>query len=386
MFQEEYTSLESAFYDAIDIYDLISENWHCDGDHKILLTGNDSTTKNVNTAFNELLMRHASSGDRIFIYLSGHIEPDVRGITGSFVTTDFSKKSHNYGLNLRSLRYLVEDSLASYVIVIIDGCYSGVVAQGDETLTPQGFYFTKGIMDSELSTKLFITAASSGELAFEHEDKRNSDVTELVLSIMSRSLELKENLSTSLFYEILAREASQAKISRPIKSGVEVGYSQLIFAKDDAFQRINIRKDFDSPFVHIPKWLKEVLNTSQTSCEDDKCLFIKNNSFPDGSILKIGEKIIKSWRVRNAGKVPWENRFLKLVNESRGAGCILSSKLIPIPTVKPGEDVDLNVELIMPPYPGSVYSEFKMVDAAGNICIPHTRGLYIQFDVIDTDE
>jgi len=384
---KNYTHLKAARYDAIDIYNLISWNWECDTEHRVLLTGSEATTQNANIAINELLTRHATSEDYILIFLSGHIEPNIRKITGSFITSDFSKELNNLGINLRSLRYAVEESLAKYVLVIIDGCHSGLVAQGKKTTTSHWFYFTTGEMDSEINTKLFITAVSSGEFAFEREDQRNSEFTELAISIIRQSLRDEKSLSISLFYDELAKRAIELNIASPVRSGIEIGYSELILAKDKKSLKLYSEVDSKEVYVHIPKWLQQVIDIEKKDYnpDDDLCIFICDNNFPDGSILMIGEKITKSWRIKNAGKISWKNRFLKMVGESRGAGRIHGNKLTPISTVEPREEIDINFELRMPPYPGSVYAEFKMVDASGNILFPNRKGLYVHFDVVQSN-
>lgn len=382
---QNHTHLKAAKYDAIDVYKLISWNWNCDREHRILLTGDKATTENTNIAINEVLIRHAKSEDYILIFLSGHIEPDVRKITGSFITSDFSKELHNIGVNLRSLRYIVEESPAKYILVLIDGCYSGLVAQGDKNRTSHWLYFTTGEMDSEISTKLFITAVSSGEFAFAREGQRNSDFTKLVISIINQSLKAEENLTTSLFYDKLSKKADEQNIAAPVKSGVETGSSKLIFGRTKNSFYSDAKINSSSVIDHIPKWLQQIIDTQEEeyNYDDDLCIFIRDNNFPDGSTFTIGEKIIKSWRVKNTGNILWKNRFLKMVGASRGTGRIHSNKLTPIPIVKPGEEIDIKVELIMPVYPGSVYAEFKMVDANGKIFFPNRKGIYVHFDVID---
>lgn len=373
-----FPPLKSACYDAIDIFNLISNNWKCKSDNKILLTGEFASTKNIDTALNEVLIRRSKESDRIFLYFSGHIDPDVRSITGSFISFDYCKKDNNLGINLRTLRYIVEDSISKYIIIVIDGCHSGIVAQGSKTKTPHWFYFTTGEMDSVISTKLFITAVNSGNYAYERFEKRNSDFTEAFISVAQSTLKKQRNITTGFFYEKLVEKIKQIGISPPVRSGVEIGSPIFLFSKIQ-----NNTFDFDHKYC-IPIWLKEIFYfEKQTSIVDDTCLFITDNNLPDGTILSIGQKVIKSWRVKNTGNVIWKNRFLKMIGESRGAGRIHSPALIPIKNTYPGEEIDIEVELRMPPYPSSVYAEFKMVDASGNYIFPNRKGLYIHFDVVE---
>lgn len=346
----------------------------------MLLTGDQATTENVKIVLNEILTYKVQENDKILIYFSGHIDPDIRQITDSFITKDYCKEKNNHGVNLRSLRYQVEDSIAKYVLVLIDGCYSGVIAQGNTTITPHWFYFTTGEMDSSISTKLFITAVSSGKLAYQHKSKRNSDFTEIALSVIQEALKDKYELSTGLFFERISKIAEEMNITSPVKSGVEVGRSGLIFVTSKIPMPLEIKEK-----NYFPSWFHKVLTSQREEGKNinDRCIFIRDNNFPDGSILKIGQTIAKSWRIRNAGKVLWENRFFKMIGESRGVGRIHGKRLIPIPNVHPGQEINVEIELRMPPNPGAVYAEFKMVDAFGDYLFPENRGLYVSFDVID---
>ncbi|WP_339137555.1 MAG: NBR1-Ig-like domain-containing protein [Candidatus Electrothrix sp. GW3-4] len=376
----DHESLKCPHFDAGDVFSIISKNWKCDSQNKILLTGNQATTKNINIILNEVLMRMADENDRIFIYLSGHVNTNVRSVTGSFVSYDYCKEKRNFGLNLRSLRYIVEDSRAKYIIVVIDGCSSGVIAQGNKNNTPHWFYFTTGEMDSEASTKLFITAVSSGKHAYEHEDKRNSEFTRILVDTISPFIKRKESLSTTLFYEFLVKKSKKYNMY-PVKSGVEIGYTNFI---ESNHQDNVILSDDNKPY--IPKWIEGLFDNcknNSTVNNKDKSVFVRDNNFADGSRLTIGQIIKKSWRIRNAGNVSWKSRFLKMIGQSRGTGRIHCNNIIPIPDAEPNQEIDIEIELRMPPYPCSVYAEFKMTDSSGNILFPNQRGLYVTFDVID---
>jgi hypothetical protein len=375
-----FSPLNSARYDALDICNLFSMNWECKTENIVLMTGMQATTKNLKTTFSEILVRRVKENDRVLIYFSGHIDPDIRRITGSFVTNDYSKDTNNFGFNLRSLRSLVEDSKAAYIIVIIDGCYSGVVAQGNRSVTRHFFYFTAGEMDSMVSTKLFITAVSSGGIALQRRTHRNSDFTEIIISVLQEALVENDPLSTGLFFERIAKRAQKINIASPVRSGVEIGSSPIIFPRQAGSNLMAPRLHE----YHIPFWLKEVFEFQSEKLQgnSDKCVFVRDNNLPDGSALKIGQTVVKSWRIRNAGQVFWENRFLKMIGEASGVGRILANRLIPLPDVKPGQEVNVEVELRMPPYVGSVYAEFKMTDSAGDYLFPEQKGLYVNFDVV----
>jgi len=382
-FSQSHEHLSCSHFDAIDVFNVLKGNWDCKSDKSILLIDKDATTGNVNIALNEILLRLADENDRIFIYLSGHIDTNVRSITGSFITCDYCKEKHNFGLNLRSLRYIVEDSRAKYIVVIIDGCSSGIIAQGHKVNTPHWFYFTTGEMDSQISTKLFVTAVSSGRDAYEHKKKRNSEFTGIFLDTISPFINHNKSLSTSLFYELLAKKAREQGIE-PVKSGIEIGHSTFINS-DGNYQSLTP----ENTNSYLPDWIVNILKDCRNSnslLENDKSSFVKDNNYPDGSRLKIGQVIKKSWRIRNTGSIIWKNRFIKMIGESRGAGRIHCDKITPIPNTEPNQEIDIEIELRMPPHPCSVYAEFKIIDSSGNILFPNQRGLYVTFDIIEESE
>lgn len=380
-----FPQLLAADFDASDIHSILTRNWRTNFDESVLITSEFATTKNVNTALNEILVRRSQEGDSVFVYLSGHVDPDVRGITGSFVTLDYEKAGKNFGLNLRSLRYLVEDSRARYVVVVIDACHAGVVAQAERTQVPHWLYFTTGEMEKVSTTRLFLTAVTSGQKAFACPGQRNSDFTQIIIEILTNAIENRKTLSTSSFVDQLFLKTRDFQNSTPVLSGIMAGYSELL--RNESPQRI----DFDTDEIQgngkidpvIPGWLNEAVASVNEPDPDDRCDFVADVNYPDGATLSIGQEIVKCWRIRNAGCIPWRNRFLMMVASSRGAGRIHGSKMIPLISADPGDELDVIVSLRMPPYPASVYAEFKMTDAAGNILFPNKKGLYISVNVVD---
>jgi hypothetical protein len=376
-----HAPLPAARYDAFDIAFHVAENWQSDPDHTVVLTGRSATTRKISAALHEILVRRAEEQDRIFVYLSGHIDPNVRQITGSLVTSDFSKDLRNYGVNLRTLRYIVEDSPAAYVLVLIDACYSGVIAQADRHIAPHGFYFSSGIVDAELSTKLFITAVSSGRFAYAHAGMRNSDFTGVVLDVLRGTRNRTEHLSTGEFYEAIANLAVARGLSPPIRSGTEVGSTEFMLPSVGC-----------GPVSHphsfvTPVWLRDVLKAEpRRRATADACTFVRDVNYPDGTILPIGARIRKRWRIRNTGRVAWRNRFILRIGEPRATSRIHSEVLTPVPFTRPDEEVEIEIEMTMPTVAAAVHAVFKMVDATGRVMFPSSRGLSVSFEVTDREE
>jgi transcriptional regulator with XRE-family HTH domain len=48
----------------------------------------------------------------------------------------------------------------------------------------------------------------------------------------------------------------------------------------------------------------------------DRSEFIADLTIPDGMVVRPGAKFVKSWRIRNAGLVPWRARLLERIGQA----------------------------------------------------------------------
>lgn len=83
---------------------------------------------------------------------------------------------------------------------------------------------------------------------------------------------------------------------------------------------------------------------------------------PDGTIYAPGVFFKKIWQVRNSGNTTWGNgyRLAFFADNPMGAGAA-----VPIPTVKPGESVQVAVDLVAPLQEGSYQTTWKLQNANG---------------------
>jgi hypothetical protein len=91
--------------------------------------------------------------------------------------------------------------------------------------------------------------------------------------------------------------------------------------------------------------------------------FIEDVTIPDGTKVNPGAGFTKTWRLENYGACTWTTGY-KLVFVK---GDQMSAPAeIPIPTVvKPGERIDLSVNMIAPINPGEYESYWKLQDPSG---------------------
>ena len=95
----------------------------------------------------------------------------------------------------------------------------------------------------------------------------------------------------------------------------------------------------------------------------DQAEFVKDLSVPDGSVLQPGAAFTKSWRLRNAGSCTWGGGYA-LVFVS--GDYLYTLKSLPLPAVvRPGETVDLAVNLIAPLRAGNYRSNWMLSNAYG---------------------
>jgi len=77
--------------------------------------------------------------------------------------------------------------------------------------------------------------------------------------------------------------------------------------------------------------------------------FVADTSIPDGTVIEPGQKFVKIWKMRNEGASAWpENTSLQFV----GGDQLSLSDSVPVPSVAPGGDVEIAVEMSAPSKPG----------------------------------
>lgn len=125
----------------------------------------------------------------------------------------------------------------------------------------------------------------------------------------------------------------------------------------------------------------------------DESVFVRDVTFADGALVLPGQKFTKTWEIQNVGLVPWENRFLKCIDEQiivhtlRGETLALAHNLtpsalrIPVPYTAPGALVQLSVEFTAPEPPGTVLSYWKTEFSEGGLCFPDSSGLWVKVRV-----
>ncbi len=94
----------------------------------------------------------------------------------------------------------------------------------------------------------------------------------------------------------------------------------------------------------------------------DKARYVADVTIPDGTTMQAGATFMKTWRIRNDGTSTWgpgyEFGFYKDQPMSE-------VRVVPLPAAKPGDTVDVSVELTAPDTPGEYRSTWKPRNAEG---------------------
>lgn len=129
---------------------------------------------------------------------------------------------------------------------------------------------------------------------------------------------------------------------------------------------------------------------------EDVSAFVADATVPDGQLVFPGEEFVKTWVIRNAGRITWQDRWLVCMDEQvsiysrRGEEVHVAAALrpdsskVPIPTTLPGQAADITVRLTAPQMPGTVVSYWKSSFADGTLCFPEATGLWVKVQVIST--
>lgn len=91
--------------------------------------------------------------------------------------------------------------------------------------------------------------------------------------------------------------------------------------------------------------------------------FVNDITIPDGTKIVAGNNFTKTWRLRNSGSCTWDTRFdIGFVDGTQ----MTSGKVWDLTKeVKPGETVDITVEMTAPSTVGSYQANFQMINANG---------------------
>ena len=91
--------------------------------------------------------------------------------------------------------------------------------------------------------------------------------------------------------------------------------------------------------------------------------FVADVTIPDGTKIPTGNTFTKTWRIKNSGSCTWDDRFdIAFVKGTQMAAAAIYDLRT---TVKPGETIDISIEMTAPTANGVYTSEWMLVNPNG---------------------
>jgi len=91
--------------------------------------------------------------------------------------------------------------------------------------------------------------------------------------------------------------------------------------------------------------------------------FLADVTIPDGKIIAPGAKFTKTWRIRNDGNCVWDRSYSLTLAQGDALGSL--AKVAMTSTVKPGESVDLSLDMAAPSAEGSYAGFWRIATPFG---------------------
>lgn len=138
--------------------------------------------------------------------------------------------------------------------------------------------------------------------------------------------------------------------------------------KFKAFEKVlkkfpKVRKNFKHEL------LKQAWKEPNNSGNPRKALarFVSHVTLPDGTHAQPGEKLTKTWRVRNDAQHPWPASGVSLRFVS-GPGSLHTEEVVALAVggILPGQEVDIGLDLVAPTAPGAYQGFWRLQGPAGN--------------------
>lgn len=101
----------------------------------------------------------------------------------------------------------------------------------------------------------------------------------------------------------------------------------------------------------------------------DLAQFVRDVTIPDGTVFAPGTAFTKTWRLRNIGTCTWSGYSVVFDSGNAMGG----TSPTPLPTVAPGQEVDVSINMVAPSTPGDYRGYWRIRNASG-VLIPVAGG------------
>lgn len=197
-----------------------------------------------------------------------------------------------------------------------------------------------------------------------------------------KGLAEKAELSRQGLYKLLKGEMDQAKYATLAKFAHALGVHPV-------------------ELLYHAFWKSKSLPSSkETKYPGDELRVVEDLTIPDNLVIPAGSVFSKTWRIRNYGLQVWQDRRLQCIDEElvffrkeqdqllpmEKIELVPLQREIPIPTVPPGDTVDLSTTFQAPQQGCTTISYWQMIDQEGDACFPGRRGLWCKVRVVESEE
>jgi hypothetical protein len=113
--------------------------------------------------------------------------------------------------------------------------------------------------------------------------------------------------------------------------------------------------------------------------------FIKDVTYPDGTVVSPGQSLIKTWRIKNVGACTWNSEYQLVFDSGEAMNGPAYQQLTDI-LIPPGEALDISVQLIAPDTAGTYRGNWKLSDPNGDIFGTTTGNpIWVEIEVVHSD-
>ncbi len=120
--------------------------------------------------------------------------------------------------------------------------------------------------------------------------------------------------------------------------------------------------------------------TTAPAASQDAAAFVADITIPDGTPATPGAQFPKTWRIKNTGATTWTTTYSLVPIDGDRMG---SPDSIPMPSVvRPGDTVDITVNLTAPTKEGTYQTFFRLRNASGQFFrLDGTGDLWVKINV-----
>ncbi|RFU42282.1 hypothetical protein DZF91_07330 [Actinomadura logoneensis] len=113
----------------------------------------------------------------------------------------------------------------------------------------------------------------------------------------------------------------------------------------------------------------------------DAAAFVDDVTLRDCTVVGPGQTVVKVWRIRNTGALYWRGYSLRRLDLPQTPDDCRTKERVPIKYTRPGDSVDIRVEVTTPKKPAFCYVRFKMLDPEGRVAFSGNRPVNFQLVV-----